>query len=127
MTNTADAAVFTTWLGERCAFLRHLEKTALEEAEANGNSARYRELMLQKALFLEALGDEAAPYLKHLPPDMAGQAGQRFARFRQSARQAMACDSPWYMSALLYPDDHKPGQPNDLEAFHEHMCSLCGR
>ncbi len=127
MAESAAATAFTNWLEKQCEFLRHLEKTAVDEASANGNSVRYRELMLQKALFLEALGEGAAPYLEGLPPDIAGQAEERFARFQKSARQAMACNSPWYMSALLYPDDHKPGQPNDLEAFHQHVCSLCGR
>ena len=108
---------FFAWLDERCIFLRRLEKEAAAIAQAESNSERYHALMLQKALSLANLADEAAPYLEALSPAMTKAARERFARFARNAEQAIDLDSIFYMSALLYPEDYKEGQPNDLEAF----------
>lgn len=75
---------FLDWLDERCIFLRHLEQEAAHVAREESASLRYRQLMLQKALFLEAMGEEAEPFLHGLPPAFAERArvspGSRTAR-----------------------------------------------
>ena len=38
-------------------------------------------------------------------------------RFSNSARNSLRIGSVFYMSALLYPDDHKPGEPDNLRLF----------
>jgi hypothetical protein len=115
-------ARFLDWLDERCIFLRHLEKEASTVAQS-GDSPRYRQLMLHKALFLEAMDGEAEPELRGIPAAAAETARACFARFAKSARQSMDLDSPFYMSALLYPEDHQPGQPNDLEALRAELAA----
>ncbi|MDL2272221.1 hypothetical protein LJC23_04225 [Desulfovibrio sp. OttesenSCG-928-I05] len=124
-TETANAVhCFLDWLDERCLFLRHLEKEAAEVARTESASPRYRHLMLQKALFLEAMGEEAEPFMNNIPVPMAETARARFQRYAASAQQAMDLDSPFYMSALLYPEDHRPGEPNDLESLHAQLADM---
>lgn len=119
--NDSALSCFLDWLDERIIFLRHLEKEAAEVARREGNSDRYRQLMLQKALFLEAMGEEAEEPLAGVPAAVSEIARARFACFGKSARQAMDLDSLFYMACLLYPEDHKPGQPNDLEALYSEL------
>jgi hypothetical protein len=38
-------------------------------------------------------------------------------RFSMSASTALRIGSVFFMTALLYPEDHKPGDPNDLEVY----------
>ncbi len=111
------AAPLAEWLSERCAFLRNLESEANRSLQQENNPDRYREMMRQKAMFLAAIADEAGPYLACLPQDKLAQARQRLEHFSRNAENSLSIGSVFYMSALLYPDDHKEGQPNDLEGF----------
>ena len=105
------------WLDERCAFLRHLETEAGDVLQKQGDQERYRQLMQQKALFLSALPDEAADLVKALPGDKAMKVADQLAAFQRGAENALGLGSVFYMSALLYPEDHQQGDPNDLERW----------
>ena len=35
--------------------------------------------------------------------------------FSESAEKSLQVNSPWFMSALLYPEDYREGEPNNLE------------
>ena len=111
------------WLDERCAFLRHLEAEAKEALQQNSNTERYRQLMQQKALFLSALSDEATGLLQGLPAEHQQRVTQRLGAFQRNAENALGLNSVFYMSALLYPDDHKEGEPNDLELFAKEVAN----
>lgn len=117
MPTPTPAKAFALWIDERCAFLRHLEAEAKSTLLQNGDEERYRQLMQQKALFLSALIDEAAELLQALPADKRQRVNDRFGSFHRNAENALGLNSVFYMSALLYPDDHKEGAPNDLELF----------
>ena len=71
----------------------------------------------EKARLLASLEEEGETYLEGLPEPLQDQAGHRLHRFSASARNALRIGSIFYMSALLYPEDHKPGQPDDLQVF----------
>ena len=62
-----------------------------------------------------------APLLAALPADMDAQERERLHHrlraFSASANNALRLGSLFYMSALLYPEDHKPGQPDDMQVF----------
>ena len=73
--------------------------------------------MQEKARLLASLEEEGEAYLEELPEQLQDQAGHRLHRFSASARNALRIGSIFYMSALLYPEDHKPGQPDDLQVF----------
>lgn len=115
---------FALWLDERCLFLRNLEAEADHALHKNKNPDKYRTLMCQKALFLEALPEEAEERLANLPEEAADMAAKRLNRFSRRAAQALDIDSVFYMYALLYPDDHVKGQPNALELFAAEIAAM---
>ena len=96
---------------------------ALDPAAANQNA--FRAIMLEKATMLKGLEDEAANLLSEyaeessmLGPqevEKAEGAAETIHRFSKGANTALKLDSVFYMSALLYPDEHKKGEPNNLE------------
>ena len=69
--------------------------------------------MREQAELLAALADDADA----LPGDVDDAVADRLARFSASAAASLQVGSVFFMSALLYPEDHAPGAPNDLEAF----------
>jgi hypothetical protein len=79
----------------------------------------YRGKMVEKATLLAELADQAARPLAALPPAQAKPLRERIERFSRSAATALDIGSVFFMSALLYPEDYKPGEPNDLETFLE--------
>lgn len=105
------------WLAERCEFLRNLEKEAEHVLQQEKDADKYRALMRQKALFLQALPEEAEDRLEGLPESLADAVAFRLENFSQNADRALGLDSVFYMSALLYPDQHQQGQPNNLEVL----------
>ena len=106
---------FALWLSERCEFLRNLENEAERELQINKDTDKYRALMNQKALFLQALPEEAEKHAANLSGEAADFALERLEQFAANASVALRLNSVFYMSALLYPDDHKKGDPNNLD------------
>lgn len=126
MSTTAIHA-FAAWLAERCAFLRNLEAEARRVLQDEKDTEKYRLLMRQKAMFLQALPEEGETFLANLPPAVAAETEERLDAFSRNASRALDIDSVFYMSALLYPDDHTEGQPNNLELFAGEMAALAAK
>lgn len=84
-------------------------KALYEENDDDG----YRDLMRRKATKLAGLVDEAESLTKLVKAEVV----ERIERFSLSASQSLEVGSVFFMSALLYPDDYKEGEPNDLEIF----------
>ena len=59
---------------------------------------------------LEALEEEDRAY-----------AAARLRAFSASADQGLSLGSIFYMSALLFPEDHRPGEPDDLAVLLAEM------
>ncbi len=112
----APQAALAAWLHERSDAVLAIEKqagTALYEAK---DEDAYRELMSKKAALLAAIARDASPLLERLPAsDEKEYLTDTLEGFSQSAANALRIGSVFYMSALLYPDEHKPGEPNNLE------------
>lgn len=100
--------------------IHNLEAEALNFLE-QGNNQGHLECMKQKANLLANIYTHAKPYLKDLPKDIRRKAEARLEAFSESAVQALKIGSVFFMSALLYPDEHKPGQPNNLELLIEEI------
>lgn len=97
-----------------------LEKDAREILQKNYSEESYRAIMRQKATLLASLHKLAAPAIAELPQTEQTKAiDEGLMRFSQSASSALNLNSVFYMSALLFPEDHKEGTPNDLEQFIE--------
>ena len=118
---------FAEWLAERAAHVRSLEAEAAHALYEKNDRDRYFLLMRNKALFLQALPDEAEERLATLPEDAAHEAAKRLNRFAAGAEQALELDSPFYMSALLYPDEHKQGEPNNLDILAAKFAARAGK
>ncbi len=106
---------FANWLKERCEFLHNLEAEAERILQKDKDTDKYKSLMCQKAMFLQALPEEAEKTAALLPDDVAEFAMQRLERFAANASRALEIGSVFYMYALLYPDNHAKGEPNDLD------------
>lgn len=115
---------FALWLQERCDFLRNLEAEAERVLQKDKDTDKYKALMCQKAMFLQALPGEAEQYAAGLPGDVARAALEQLRRFSSNASHALSLDSVFYMSALLYPDNHVKGEPNNLERLAAGMKNL---
>ena len=108
---------FATWLLDRCNQVALLEKEAAAALHTDDNPEQYRRIMRQKALLLESLYIDTEPLLAPLPGEQARMAADRLRRFSASAARSLELESVFYMSALLFPENHSEGEPNDLEAF----------
>lgn len=96
-------------------------------AAVGGDQAAYCAAMRAKAELLAGLEDEALPYLEEITDETARAYARRgLAAFSRSAGQALDLDSVFYMSALLFPEDHQPGRPHDLELFRDELARLPG-
>jgi hypothetical protein len=96
--------------------IRAIEHDALKALEDKDQGA-YREKMREKALVLQNIPRAMAPFLERLEPGQREAVASRLDRFARSAGTALKLGSVFYMSALLYPEDYRDGDPNDLERF----------
>lgn len=108
------------WLEQKRGEIMASESKALEALDA-GNVEEYGKQMRDKAAKLASLFDESAPWLKSLPPRDRAWVENDLQNFSASARNSIKLDSVFYMSALLYPDDHKKGEPDNLRLLIEKM------
>ena len=119
-TNPAALHVFLSWLEERARDVRRIEGQALHELERKDIEA-YRDGMRRKATLLASLPKASVPLLDGLPTDAAHAIQEGLWRFARNAGNALSLDSVFYMSALLYPEDYREGQANDLEIFLQEL------
>ena len=120
MTHAAPLTVFFLWLDERARDVRRMEEQALRELERK-NIQSYRDGMRCKAELLAGLPAASDPLLRGLPEDATRAIREGLRRFANSADNALSLDSVFYMSALLYPEDYREGEANDLELFAEEL------
>lgn len=108
------------WLKERRAAALAAERHALQCLEA-GDIPGHAEKMREKARLLAALSEDAKPLLAPLPGEPRFNLALSLERFAGGARTALKLGSVFYMSALLYPDDHKKGEPDNFLLFIERV------
>lgn len=114
MEMSPQLARLVAWLEEMHARVMQAEQAALA---VMGDMPAYTARMQEKARLLASLGRRRRGLSRRAARTAPGQAGHRLHRFSASARNALRIGSIFYMSALLYPEDHKPGQPDDLQVF----------
>ena len=108
---------FTAWLRQRWTAVRECERLAGTALYDNNNESAYRDLMKQKATLLASLAENAAPFLRALSGQEKQRVQDSLDMFSKNAQTALRLDSVFYMSALLYPDNHQKGEPDNLEQF----------
>lgn len=108
---------FLNFLREQIRQVHEAEAIALHQLHNEGDETGYREGMRRRAELLAGLSANAAPFLDAVSLTRRPMIEHRLDMFSQSARRSLDIGSVFYMSALLYPDDHQPGQPNSLEVW----------
>ena len=119
-TNDQPLAILVIWLRNRHAEVMATEEQALARLDA-GDTPGHNELMRRKADMLAAMAEDAKPLLEPLPGETRFNYALALEGFSASARMSLRLNSIFYMSALLYPDDHKPGQPDNLTLCIDRM------
>ncbi|MEL7640709.1 MAG: hypothetical protein AAGU21_13785 [Solidesulfovibrio sp.] len=103
--------------GQAARDVRRLEAEAARALHGDGDTAAHRAKLTQKCLVLEALPEEAGPALAASGADGAAAFAAGLEDFARRAGLALSLESIFFMGALLYPEDYKAGEPNDLERF----------
>ena len=123
--NTSEQALTSLikWLRNRHAEVMAAEAQALARLDA-GDTPGHNELMRRKAELLASMAEDAKPLLEPFPGEARFNYALALEGFSASARMSLRLNSVFYMSALLYPDEHKPGQPDNLTLCIDRMEKL---
>jgi len=95
--------------------VRDIEKRAHDALHGRGDEAGYRKLMREKCDILMGLPEAGTALLAGAKGAVFDDLRAELASLASRAGQAVKIGSVFYMAALLYPDDYKDGDPNDLE------------
>ncbi len=104
------------WLEQTSDTIKNIESAALA-ALNRGDVEEYNRGMREKAQLLAGLAEAVETHLAGVSESIASHVKAELSRFSASAAKALELNSVFYMSALLYPDDHRPGEPNNFELF----------
>ncbi|MFH1914216.1 MAG: hypothetical protein ABIK45_08075 [Pseudomonadota bacterium] len=107
-----------TFLEKRAVRVRELEREGDAALAAEGQFA-FQVKAEAKAELLASLSADAWKYTERLDGDEGTEVARRLEQFSTSASTALRIGSVFFMTALLYPEDHNPGEPNDLETLIE--------
>lgn len=114
---TTPAAALADFLETKAAAVHDIETRAKDALTGEGGQQAYEGIMREKATLLADIADDAKPLVDALSGGQAAEAAERLSMFSMNAKNSLRIGSVFYMSALLYPDDHQKGQPNNLELF----------
>lgn len=104
------------FLKEKQRKIKDIEASAAVCLE-KGQIADYKKMMYEKAEILADLTDDSLKFLHSIPISEQDKIKSELNGFSINASEALELNSTFYMSALLYPEDYKPGDPNNLEKF----------
>lgn len=111
---------FASWLQNQHDRIMSCEDDALKCLD-KGDTSGYAGKMREKATLLKDLDRESKAHLNGIPEDARREIESTLGRFSSSAATALSLDSVFFMSALLYRDDHKKGEPDNLAIFVESL------
>lgn len=99
--------------------IRRLEEEARESLFVQDDPQTHRRKLEEKAMLLMELPELVGPFCETLDDNAREELEEQLDSFALRAGRAMELSSLFFMSGLLYPEDYKEGDPNDLEAFIE--------
>jgi len=121
MSGNTDLNKIIDTLKRAAASVRALEAEAEDALINKEDTSTYRSKLEQKAMLIIDLEGEVEDLLVVLDPRLSRRIQGGLSRFAASAERGLGLDSLFYLSALLYPEDHAEGEKNDLEAFIENL------
>lgn len=101
--------------------IRTLEAEAREALYARNDPEAHREKLLEKTMLIIELPDLVDPFYNRTPKDIRAEIEAGVKSFSRRASQALELSSIFYMAALLYPEDYREGDQNDLELFIDRL------
>jgi plasmid stability protein len=101
--------------------IRSIEDEAREALFKNDDPEAYRKKLQEKTELLMELPEAAGPYYEGMAEDIRAEFGAELKSLARRAAQALNLSSLFYMSALLYPEDYRDGDPNDLELLIQRL------
>lgn len=111
------------WLRTKQGEIADLAQQARHELEQD-NKDQYLALLRDRAELIADLAEQAEKFYQDVPDPVRNKAAKALHRFSRGAQFSLELDSPFYMSALLYPDQHQAGEPDNLELFIEDLAKL---
>ena len=105
------------FLDEVSAKLNSCEENA-KKSISEGNNDAYIKIMQQKAEIIAELPLDIKKYDESdIPAPVRKFISDRTSSFSASAKKAIELKSNWYMSQLLFNEDHQDGNPNNFDLF----------
>ena len=101
--------------------IRRIEEEAREALYGKDDPGSYRQKLQEKTMLLMELPELVGPFCDGMAEDIRAEIETRLNSFARNATQAWELSSLFYMSALLYPEDYREGDPNDLESFIDRL------
>lgn len=108
------------FLEEKADRVRQLEAEGDAVLEREGQRS-FQIKLEEKAELLAALGEKAWKLTEAVEGDLGKEIARKLDQFSMSASTALRIGSVFFMTALLYPEEHKPGEPNDLDVYIEEL------
>ncbi len=105
------------FLRQQAECIRQLEGEADRVLHKEQDPDRYRDQLLEKAEILADLPEKARPHLQELDSGLQKEVTDGLRKFAQRADMALRLNSPFFMRQLLYPEDYREGDNNNLEGF----------
>lgn len=115
MTEHAETTNLAIWLRKRHSDIKSRETDAFACLYDEKDEISYRQLMMERAELIATLDVETKELVEALPESIRDDIAATVRRFAEGARNALRIDSVFYMSALLYPDEHKEGEPDNMD------------
>jgi len=109
-------AELIAFLEDKSATVIRLEKEGDAALDSEGQLA-FQTKLEEKAELLAELGEKAWPLTEKIEGDFGNEIAQKLEQFSMSASASLRIGSVFFMTALLYPENHQPGEPNDLQAY----------
>jgi len=101
--------------------IRRIEDEAREALFIRDDSETHRQKLEEKTMLLMELPELAGPFREGMAKDVRAEFETGLNSFAMRAAQAWELSSIFYMSALLYPEDYREGDRNDLEFFIDRL------
>ncbi|MGO9020385.1 MAG: hypothetical protein ACLQVJ_18770 [Syntrophobacteraceae bacterium] len=118
--NTSNAVSALQSAAER---IRRIEDEAREALFTRDDPEAHRQKLQEKTMLLMELPELVRPFCDGMAKDVRAEFDTGLNSFAMRAAQALELSSIFYMSALLYPEDYREGDRNDLELFIDRLRS----
>ena len=105
-----------SWLESEHSRIINFENDAIKALD-NSDNETYLKNIKKKAEALAEIYSNSENYLVNVPANIADITRNTLSNFSGNAKMSLKINSAFFMSALLYPDEHKKGEPDNFAIF----------